>query len=662
MQSHKLHAADFIVLAVLLCVLLPVTNILYSTDSMTYILKAERIAVAFEYDDFTRGPMMPAIGALFISLFGKSAIVLSMSVRVFFFLSVIGFGALAWRLYGRWAGWLAVLYFAFAPMLNWPATRYHVDIFLLGFIVFAFWMLYETLQSGSRRLGAISGLLIGLAFLTKETAIMMLPLWVFGWLFFPQLPWRVHAKAMSAAALGFAVLVLPWAIYIQIEANDAGNLLGNNVKNSGTFDAFVAKFLNEPSEIPLFLLANLKEFITTYVLNADWSDPKKPGQVVSAMGSYGWFMLAGVVTAATRALWSQSAGDRLVVCALALHIPFAIFLGWMLYDERQALVIVMLASLTIGAMPNAVAGINRYFWPWLENRVPTVAIVSILIGGAAAYVSTLNGAMMHQLRGDRQAMSFLRGLDGALQPIGTLNRPAAEAATWLKKNADTDAVIYAAHRRDTRYLTFALDNRVEHSPIENHNVMSWLESATPEAKPNQRDTHNSLIWIDANRTPYGLVQCVDPTQKVRGSRFCKIYYLREDDLINQMKDTGADWLLVSSGYTFMSAYFDAHPAFERSLVFGEQPYLDMRQSVILYRVHASKLAAIGADPMADISIARFLDVFEAERPSEYERWKDAVLLGQMGLSPAALEKLRARDVDCFMRDAQRQPVFLECLE
>src|SRR6056297_1843569 len=97
MQSHKLHAADFIVLAVLLCVLLPVTNILYSTDSMTYILKAERIAVAFEYDDFTRGPMMPAIGALFISLFGKSAIVLSMSVRVFFFLSVIGFGALAWR-------------------------------------------------------------------------------------------------------------------------------------------------------------------------------------------------------------------------------------------------------------------------------------------------------------------------------------------------------------------------------------------------------------------------------------------------------------------------------------------------------------------------------------------------------------------------------------
>ncbi|MCZ0814357.1 MAG: ArnT family glycosyltransferase [Pseudomonadota bacterium] len=629
---------------------------------MTYILKAERIAESFEYDDLTRGPMMPAIGALFISLFGKSAIVLSISVRVFYFLSVIGFGALAWRLYGRWAGWLAVLYFAFAPMLNWPATRYHVDIFLLGFIVFAFWLLYETLQSGSRRLGAISGLLIGLAFLTKETAIMMLPLWVFGWLFFPQLPWRVHAKAMGAAALGFAALVLPWALYVQIEAQDAGNLLGNNIKNSGTFDAFIARFLNQPSEIAVFLLTNLKEFMTTYLLNGHWIDPEKPGHAVAAMGSYGWFMLAGVITAATRALWPQNVGDRLVICALALHLPFAIFLGWMLYDARQALVIVMLASLTIGAMPNAVAGMTRHISPWLENRVPTVAIFSLLIGGAAAYVSTLNGAMMQQLRGDRQAMSFLRSLDSALQPVGALNRPAVEAASWLKQNADTNDVIYSAHRRDTRYLSFALDNRVEHSPIEKHNVMLWLESAAPEAKPTQRDTQNRLIWIDANYSPDGLIQCIDPVQQVRGSRFCKIYYLREDDLLNQMKDTGADWLLVSSAYTFMSAYFDAHPAFEQARVFGEQPYLDMRQSVILYRVHASKLAAIDADPMADISIARFLDVFEAERPSEYERWKDAVLLGQMGLSPAALEKLRARDVDCFMRDAQRQPVFLECLE
>ncbi|MCZ0814021.1 glycosyltransferase family 39 protein [Roseovarius sp. EGI FJ00037] len=657
-RPKSINTTDFILLFLLLVILFPVTNILYSTDSMGYVLKAQKIAERFAYGDPTRGPMMPAVGALFISLFGKSVTVLSVSVRVFYVLSVIGFAGLAWRMYGRSAGWLAILYFAFAPMLTWPATKYHVDIFLLGFVVFALWSLYETLQSGSRRMAVASGVLIGLAFLMKETAIMLLPLWAMAWMFFPHVSRRKHLLAILAAAAGFALIVLPWAVYVQMAAHDASNLLGNNIKNSGTFDKFIAILTKDPAGAVPFIASKLLNFVNVYFLSAN--PPQESG--VFQMGYYGWFLLAGIVATCVRAI-RKSPADRLIVMALFFHLPFAIFLGWKTYDARQALIIVMLASLTVGALSLEVTRLFEAFRQ-ADNRSRFLPVaVALGLGVLAAFTSLFSGAMLNQFRGERQAFALFQGLDDAFQPIGALTLPTVQAAAWLERNTDSGAVVYSAHARDMKYFSFVRDNARHRSPIRKHNVKSWLKRGKAYKAQPQQDpvSENRLIYIDANRSPNGLAKCIDPDRDVFGARFCKIYYLREDDLMKDMIKSGADWLVVSSAFAHMAAYFDAHPAFERAQVFGEDPYLGMRQILVLYRVDQTQLGPSGPTPLADVSIAKALDVFEQTRPEAYPAWREEILFGKMGLNPSALAKIRARDVPCFVRGNQSETeIFWPC--
>ena len=118
--------------------------------------------------------------------------------------------------FGRRAGLVAAVFAAFYPDLVWFATRFWSETL---FIVLLWWAIERTLQAdvtGSWRTAAAAGLLWGLATLTRELVLYLVPL-VALWMLRPRgatRPRPSRARLAPAAALVLVSLltVVPWTI------------------------------------------------------------------------------------------------------------------------------------------------------------------------------------------------------------------------------------------------------------------------------------------------------------------------------------------------------------------------------------------------------------------------------------------------------------------
>jgi hypothetical protein len=118
--------------------------------------------------------------------------------------------------FGRRAGLVAGLVAAGYPDLVWFATRFWSETL---FVVLLWWAIERALDadaSGSTRTGAVSGLLWGLATLTRELALYLVPL-VALWMLRPRSRHageREHTRVAPAATLVLASLltVAPWTV------------------------------------------------------------------------------------------------------------------------------------------------------------------------------------------------------------------------------------------------------------------------------------------------------------------------------------------------------------------------------------------------------------------------------------------------------------------
>jgi hypothetical protein len=114
----------------------------------------------------------------------------------------------AQRLYGPWAAAMAAVLFAFCPNLLAHARLITPDIVLTTFFFIAMYSFWRTLSLGSARHAVMTGLCLGLALLSKFTALLLLPvmlvLAVLWRLFHKQAPRRCYAIVLL---VGVAVLL-----------------------------------------------------------------------------------------------------------------------------------------------------------------------------------------------------------------------------------------------------------------------------------------------------------------------------------------------------------------------------------------------------------------------------------------------------------------------
>lgn len=653
---QQVQNRDWGLLILLLLVLVPVSNVLFTSDSMGYIRKGAEFAGALEYTDPTRGPGMPAITAIAIWLLGSSATTLMLLTRIGFVIAGLAFAGFAWRLYGRAAGWIATLYFVFAPLVHWPATRFHVDIFLVAGALLSLWCLYEGLQRRHWGLGALSGVLVALTFLTKETAILLFPVWAVAWLLFPPYD-RTIFKAAGAAVLGLGVTLSPWIAILHFDVGDVSLILGENVNQSGTFDVFLAEAFSGPVQFVTLLGGRFLAFFSHYFVGSS-------SESVAAMGVYGVLVIAALGVLLFRCAVRRQQRDLYLLLAMAAYGPFIIYLGWAQYDPRQSAVIFAIAALTVAPLClEVMRAAERLDWSRL-GRAAAPAHVScaglVIVGVAlAAGTESFHG----RFTGRFHAHTFFLPGKEAFAASGALSPNLVDATAWVAERAGPAAAVMTDHRRSSHYVKFALARDVTYSPVRKHNIRSYL-NGVPATPPKERSGRSEAIFLQPNRAPDGLRSCIDPNVTARGRRFCKLYYLREDDFIRTVRDAGARFFIVTPRFRYIEAYLEQNPDFVKERDFGTNPAsLDrqhQRSKVTVYTIREADPVPGELEIAVNYSLATSLEAFEATHPRIYSRWKDEILFDRFGVSERQLASILARETRCFTKDMY-EPAFLPCL-
>ena len=187
------------------------------TDAPRYLLAASELVSGTDLEipggvskyNGGHGPGFPALIGSLILVFGRDTESLAWAVRLLAQLNPLLLYFLTRRLSNPLAGLIAAALFTLFGVNVESMNPFNIDSALLTFYLLALLALLAAIRRESSPLALLSGLLLGVAILTKETALANLPLALLAVLLLgwgaPRALWHY---------LGVALVCLPWWVWI----------------------------------------------------------------------------------------------------------------------------------------------------------------------------------------------------------------------------------------------------------------------------------------------------------------------------------------------------------------------------------------------------------------------------------------------------------------
>jgi 4-amino-4-deoxy-L-arabinose transferase-like glycosyltransferase len=158
-----------------------------------------------------RGPILPGLIGLLTLLFGRDTESLAWGVRLLALANPLLSYFLTKRLSGPLAGLLAAMFVALFSYTATITEAFNIDAVLLTTYLLALLTLLAAVQKDNVSLAALSGLLLGISILTKESSFTNLPLALFAALF---VGWSLRGVFWHYLVLVLACL--PWWIWVWV--------------------------------------------------------------------------------------------------------------------------------------------------------------------------------------------------------------------------------------------------------------------------------------------------------------------------------------------------------------------------------------------------------------------------------------------------------------
>ena len=498
---------------------------------------------------------------------------------------------LARQLFGALAGALAALLVLSSAFLRSLGTTLFLDgtetLFLLLFLA----ALWRAFQSESARWFALSGVLFGAAFLTKETAIQWLPLpLAFALLSNEHRNRRIALGLAVYAAIAGAILAAWWGwVYVVTGRVYFWGLPDSQLVAWGVIAAASVGAIGlawivlrrlAAQHLPVLarglgvaLVIGWVGLVFAFLELTSWPFPKEHWRTVpqylwqvAAPNSQPWPLVA------LGALWLLARGHhdraaRLLALGLLLFLPFALLVVNRVLSYRDLLPMVYLAY--VGA-----AGLAAFALRWAAAHAGTLVVGGTVVLGLVAFaVAQTQELLDERLPYDRAAVT----------QANWDNPLVHSAASWIGENVPAGAGIMAGRLYFShlyvldqgRHPIYQLPTlRVEPKSGE----VPFLTRVTTLFRWEDHrmgPAHEEERWLYVRRYPV------------------KTYYvgLSEWDLLGDLRERSVDYLVLTgedagfSSFTYLD-YFDENPAFER--VYADRP--SSTNGVYIYRVDRSQLA------------------------------------------------------------------------
>lgn len=593
-----------------------------------------------------RGPLFPALLAADFAVAGVSLDHALWVPRLFAAGNAVLLLALGWRLFGREAGLLAAAIAFLSSFLILMGTSLFLDGVQTFFLLLTLLCLHSALVGRRLRWAALAGVSLGLATLTKESALLWLPLPFLAVLLAPTVE-RPRALLVAHAA-GFAAVCGWWWPYVYAVTGDV-YLLG---------DPSQAALWMAAGLVCLALLALATLLAARGAEQRGLSRGARLAAAAALLAGWGALFLIGLERHATwpfpqdylrnvpdyvtdvlapwvRPLplialaWGYAAyragrgsrGDGLLLLGLLLFLPFALFVANRALHLRDLLPLAYLSYLVLGR-----AAVD--FARWARDAVGES--IAPLAGGALAALVLLAGLTWFAAQELQRFADARAAFDPAEVQQGHWDNPLVrDTATWIEEQVPPGTPImsgrlYYSHLyvlTDGRYPWWQLPTiRVAFegdppSPARASTLFRWEDHRMPEG-PGEP-------WLYLRRYPF------------------KGYYvaLSERDLLADVEERGIGYLVLTgddAGFSSLSLlpYFEEHPAFRRVASFVHD---DANQAHV-FQVSPSLLEPIAAparvsEGTAEALRARF-GASEAEALLEGLSPGGYVLTGEWGTGAA----------------------------
>ncbi|MEX2245469.1 MAG: glycosyltransferase family 39 protein [Dehalococcoidia bacterium] len=360
-----------------------------------------------------RAPLYPLILAPAVRLAGPdAAYTLTRALVVANALLVM---LLAWRMAGPVAGLLAGVTAAASRFLDELGTTLYLDPAQCTFLLLSLLALHAAMRRHDLRLHAASGLLVGLAFLMKESAVQWAPLGVAAWLALPRLRSGAGARGAAAFTLAFAAMMAPWLAWVWFHTGEiflAGKphastlvlvavaaialigclaLLATPAARLRTIDAPLRRCA--PLAAVTMIAAWGAFMLWSLTAHSQWGYPDDYVQNVPAYlrdvapRAQPFFLFAAAWAWASYAAVRGDERARLLAVAALLFAPFALFIANRGLQLRDALPLVYLSHVVVGIGGAELWSAARRN-AWGDRLAPALTAVGVLLAGVFAMHQT----------------------------------------------------------------------------------------------------------------------------------------------------------------------------------------------------------------------------------------------------------------------------------
>lgn len=525
-------------LVVLSCavLLLPVFSVKTGPDSAFYLEKALDIYLGHGYEHATRGPVFVGLLAAAFAVSDPSVLSAVIVVRAFYVLNLLLAGALAWRLAGPAAAIVAPALMISAGFFHQATATVTLDPVYPFFLLLGMWCSVEAFSNGKLLAHSFAGVLIGVAVLTKELALLHVVFPLFYFLLSPDLRQSAQArKGIVAQYAAIFLLLIPWLLYLAFELNALEKFAGQggpkNLSKLAENDG------NTVFELIRFYLSGLPEFAMRYVT--------RPVSIWPL-----WLAAWAFV------FWKSRRIEifRLPALCLVLFFPVMVAEGHIYIRHGQNFLVYMASCIVSGIL------VGRLI-EGVRARLPNTGCVAAIYALAAIACAIQVGGGRHSAaRVVTNNSLVLEAVSNREIPqwnvTGTLNSKAAEVAAWISSNLDPGQPVIAGYTMFRSLYFYTLGQfPVERLPYDGLDIQLG-RSPSATFKSGENSGRLLFVWNHARRTRFCSYQSVP-------CMYLRTFY--EGNLLELVGNERPATVVLERRTWFLHRYFDQLPGADLEL-------------------------------------------------------------------------------------------------
>lgn len=464
---------------------------------------------------FYRGPIFPFVISLSYSLFGFNFFSVTLMMQIIWISTIIAVYLLAYNLFNARIAFFSAVFFLTSKVIFNEFNYFLSDVlltFLLISIVLLIWYSFKTKKI---LFYFLSGLFLGVAYLTKQTAIILIPLPFLFWVSFKEYRNRKIFKSLLFFLVPFLLLFFGWIGYKFFFGGTAGQITRDFDIGSDLLSYFVntlSKFSNKSVE-PTNTIATTQTISLTQVFSIFYK------RDINNYFRFAPLFPIAILYTLFQSIKNKSKPDTLITYSLLLFsslIPSGVVIN---YGPRHNLFFYIITLICL------VSFIDRLFITLFKNR--SVVPLIIFFTSLCTFQLMEHKPSISVFSSDQNNVKIFNG--------------AKKVSTWINENIPQEENIITIGRSSNILHVLIKDNK----PIYSINL---CEGERTYGTLRKCEPPYLFFWTNRGRT--------DPNDAR-----ARLMGISEDSFIETINDKQIKVLIVPPDYLFFKTYLDMHKDF-----------------------------------------------------------------------------------------------------